>query len=289
MVGTKPRSSPLASRMIVCATRGSTTRPGSTCHSGWSTSTPRIEQDLSHNGKVEHGNEQGGCPAADSGLPVVWVLRDGLGTRVISRSHDAKPAGQPSLAGTERRPTRCRVHGDWYRPPEGRFSGPGDRLLRWTVRRWPAALIRRRPQAAFSTWAPVTAPWWPRGGRSGAMPWAWSDPGQAPTSGAGRSAKLEGSGRPSCSGTRWNICASLPLPSLMRSSCWSPGACSSWPCRFSTASKLASSAIVGWHWISAGHLVPFRRAHPGRRFGEAGSASGKAELRPGPGICSLGG
>jgi SAM-dependent methyltransferase len=36
------------------------------------------------------------------------------------------------------------AYGDWYRPQEGRFSGPGDRLLRWTRSR----LARRIDKAA---------------------------------------------------------------------------------------------------------------------------------------------
>jgi hypothetical protein len=36
------------------------------------------------------------------------------------------------------------AYGDWYRPPDGRFSGPGDRLLRWTR----STLARRIDRAA---------------------------------------------------------------------------------------------------------------------------------------------
>ncbi len=37
------------------------------------------------------------------------------------------------------------AYGDWYRPQEGRFSGPGDRLLRWTRSRLAGRIDRAAP------------------------------------------------------------------------------------------------------------------------------------------------
>lgn len=82
--------------------------------------------------------ERAPCPWC--GAEVVSERGDGSGFRV-------QECGSCGIGVTRPVPSDAELdaaYGDWYRPEEGRFSGPGDRILRWSR----SALARHLDRAA---------------------------------------------------------------------------------------------------------------------------------------------